>query len=207
MTRGTFYVISALTALFATSCLGHLVRHKNYSNIGYLTTQEKQQLNIWQNFINAVKNKDLYEFKELSFDQIDCKECYTNTTYEIHSYNVRVEKLRLEHQDDTTYEYVDSVLIDIDKYLKEDFDIDFDNYITSYYADPKHIQFIHERNYCECNYNNSFHHFDSTILTSPAKEMLVSIGPKRCRHECSQTFFHFIQTKDGYKYIGKFEVP
>jgi hypothetical protein len=79
---------------------------------------DKEIVEVWDNFLKVIEQKDKSEFRKLSFDKIDCYVCPDNIPQEYEELN----KLRVENAD--WYEiYSNKVHISIDIFLQQDFNI------------------------------------------------------------------------------------
>ncbi len=142
---------------------------------------DKEIVEVWNNFLKTIEQKNKNEFRKLSSDEIDCYVCPDNTPQEYEEFN----KLRAEN-DDWHEIYNSKTHISIDTFLQQDFDVIFNNNFVTTLKTKKTI----------------FSKADTNVY-----QILVTTTEPTLEHEGGQHNFKFKKENGIYKFCEIGTIP
>ena len=174
---------------------------KSTSNAATLVNEEFQD--AWKLFADAILKQDIKSIKALSTDCIMCTDCFTNTPLE----DSLFKKIQKENPD-TWYQklYNDFSFVPVDHFIKEDFDIIFNEKVKLRLLNKSKLIYIDD------NHNAKVYAKPCVIGTASLNELdfqevlLTYIDPTP-KFEGSQRAFAFVKIKGQYKFCGFSTIP
>lgn len=167
------------------------------------TTADREFKQVWRTFSKAILNQDLKLIKSLSTDCILCADCVVNTPKE-----ERIFKEFQEKNPDQWYNklYEEYCYINIDKFIKEDLNIIFNEKVKSILLDKIKIQY-NNNNHNAKAYNKTC--IVGNIMTTQYtfKEVLLTYMDPTPQFEGSQWAFAFVKKNGKYKFCGFSTIP
>ncbi len=167
------------------------------------TLVDEEFQRAWKLFADAILKQDIKSIKALSTDCIMCTDCFTNTPLE----DSLFKKFQKENPD-TWYQklYNDFSFVLVDHFIKEDFDIIFNEKVKLRLLNKSKLIYIDD------NHNAKVYAKPCVIGTASLNELdfqevlLTYIDPTP-KFEGSQRAFAFVKIKGQYKFCGFSTIP
>lgn len=158
---------------------------------------------VWKDFAQAIVANDAKRIAQLSADCIRCSECVINTPAEDDAFNDFKDE-----NPDSWYDKLNTELsyIPIDRFIKEDEKLIFDQAAKSRLMDPSKVK-IMDDNVNKKLYEKSCVAEQSDLDEAKLKEVLVTVSGPSNKSEGIQKVFTFIDTEEGYKFCGYSTIP